>query len=417
MVSSRHAFALAAAAVVCLWTAGRAGAETAKVELTLVDGQATGYATFQSHNQKVLANAGGIFMTHIRSRNEAFNAQQWRLSRSTDAGKTFATVFEATHATNPPVIETDEAGNVYLVRPDFSDNHSYLYLFLRADDYQNPRESKVPGSGSGKFAMAYDASRKQLYYASQNHTFHTLALDGTLKSSATLLAAGTHALLQYPLLQLDESNALHYAWTTQKHGVYMYWDIHSMRSPDGGQTWRTMAGAALTAPIVCDDTGPTDRVSLDDEFDVHTWLASFVVRSGKAHYFYVAQHTPWRTHYVRYDLASGKRDVHLSPTFKGERIELIGMDGFFAASPTTLYCVSHTPDGRIGCLASDDNGATWRDHAVSDDRFEKMYALGGCRAVTPDGFIIGSFTDSLASPAESVSTSKVYFVKIPTAGK
>lgn len=54
------------------------------VETVLVDNNATGYATFQSHNQKVVSNKNGIFMTHIHSRNESFTAQQWRLSRSTD---------------------------------------------------------------------------------------------------------------------------------------------------------------------------------------------------------------------------------------------------------------------------------------------------------------------------------------------
>src|SRR5688572_16395581 len=101
-----------------------APAQPAEIELTLVDDHATGYATFQSHNQKVLSNAHGIFMTHIRSRNEAYTAQQWRLSRSTDGGRTFATVFEDTHATNPAVIESDKDGNVYLIRPDFADNAS-----------------------------------------------------------------------------------------------------------------------------------------------------------------------------------------------------------------------------------------------------------------------------------------------------
>ena len=417
MSSAQFARTFTGALLLLCATSGRAGAEPVEVEVTLVDGQATGYATFQSHNQKVLANAGGIFTTHIRSRNEAYNAQQWRLSRSTDGGKTFTTVYEATHATNPPVIETDEAGNVYLVRPDFTDGSSTLYVFSAADDYRKPRETQVPGSAAGKFALAYDASRKQLYYASQNHTFHTLGVDGTVKSSTPLLAAGKNAGMQYPLLHLDESNVLHYAWTTSLPDKYLYWDIHSMHSPDGGATWKTMAGAPLTAPIVCDDTGPTDRISLDDEFEVHTWLASLMVRGGKAHYFYTAQHTPWRTHYFRYDLKTGKRDIAHSPHFKGDKIELIGMDGFFAASPTTLYCVSHTPDGRVGCLASDDNGTTWRDHAVSEKKYDRMYALGGCRAVTADGHIIGSFTDSLASPAESVSTSRVHFIKIAAAPK
>lgn len=85
------------------------------IETVCVDDQATGYGTFQSHNQKVVSNRNGIFMTHIRTRNEAFTAQQWRLSRSIDGGQSFVTLYEDTHATGPPVLETDEDDNVYLV--------------------------------------------------------------------------------------------------------------------------------------------------------------------------------------------------------------------------------------------------------------------------------------------------------------
>src|SRR5688572_2337070 len=69
-----------------------------RIETTLVDGTAIGVATFQSHNQKVVANARGIFTTHIRSRNEPYTAQTWRLSWSRDGGKSFVTLHEATHA-------------------------------------------------------------------------------------------------------------------------------------------------------------------------------------------------------------------------------------------------------------------------------------------------------------------------------
>ncbi len=58
------------------------------------DDRATGYGTFQSHNQKVVSNRSGIFMTHIRTRNAPYTAQQWRLSRSTDGGKSFITLYE-----------------------------------------------------------------------------------------------------------------------------------------------------------------------------------------------------------------------------------------------------------------------------------------------------------------------------------
>src|SRR5688572_33371040 len=95
---------------------GAADRALTRIELTCVDPAATGYGTFQSHNQKVVANRRGIFMTHIRTRNEPYTAQQWRLSWSRDGGRTFETLYEATHATNPAVLETDDAENVYLIR-------------------------------------------------------------------------------------------------------------------------------------------------------------------------------------------------------------------------------------------------------------------------------------------------------------
>ncbi len=108
------------------------------VELTCVDDEAHGYATFQSHNQKVVANPHGLFMTHIRTRNEAYTAQTWRLLRSTDRGASFAVIHEATDPTNPAVLETDGAGNVYLVRPDFADGNAYLYRFFAGKDFSLP---------------------------------------------------------------------------------------------------------------------------------------------------------------------------------------------------------------------------------------------------------------------------------------
>ncbi|MHB9027159.1 MAG: two-component regulator propeller domain-containing protein, partial [Candidatus Latescibacterota bacterium] len=81
--------------------------------------------------------------------------------------------------------------------------------------------------------------------------------------------------------------------------------------------------------------------------------------------------------------------------------------GFFAKRDSLpngpLYCISNA-GGKIGCLASDDNGATWYDYAVSAGTFNP-YAVGGCRTITDDGYIIGSFTDSQA-------IGKVIFIKI-----
>jgi hypothetical protein len=186
----------------------------------------------------------------------------------------------------------------------------------------------------------------------------------------------------------------------------MYWDIHHLLSRDGGVSWQKLDGTLLTPPVVADDSGPTDRLTLDDEFEVHTWLSSFLAKDGKLHFFYEAQATPAREHYLRYDIRSGRREVDRAPEFRGSTISLLGLDGFVAARCTLangpLYCVS-TSGGRIACLASDDNGDTWYDYAVSERPFV-AYAIGGCRELTADGYLIGSFTES--------GTAQVHFLTI-----
>ncbi|MDQ3438929.1 MAG: BNR repeat-containing protein [Planctomycetota bacterium] len=387
-------------------------AAPAKVELTLVDGNATGYGTFQSHNQKVLSNRGGIFMAHLRTRNDAYTAQQWRLSRSIDGGKTFTTVYEATHGTHPPCIESDENDNVYLVRSEFADGHAYLHTFFAADGYAKPRVTPIPGGSAQKFALCYDGSRKLLYYAS-HHRFDVIALDGTVRNSMKLLQWGKNAEMQYPILCTDRAGVLHFAWTTVPFGKMTYRSIHFMHSPDAGATWRNPDGSPLTPPMVADDTGPAARVNLDDELEASNWLSSFLERDGKEHFLYQSTVSPPRQHYVRYDLKTAKRELDMrQPTLKGETVELRGLDGFFSASEKTLYVAGHTPDSRIGCLASDDNGTTWRDHALSEP-LDGLYALGGCRAVTADGFVIGSFTQSPSTGGGS----KVYFLRIAAHAK
>jgi hypothetical protein len=393
-----------------------AGPGLTQIELTCVDPAATGYGTFQSHNQKIVSNRRGIFMTHIRTRNEAYTAQQWRLSWSRDGGRRFETLYEATHATNPPLLETDDADNLSLVRPDFLDGHAYLYRFLATNHYREPLIMRIPNGAAGKFAMVLDRSRRQLCYFAHNNTFHLVGLDGVARLSTHLLAAGKSAVLQYPLLCLDTANTLHAAWTTQKHGVYLYWDIHYLQSTDGGVTWRTMSHQPVGLPVVADEGGPADRITLDDEFAVHTWLSSFLVKDGKAHFLYLAQTNPPRQHYVRYDLKSAGRELDLQPEFRGQRLSLRGLDGFFATRAVepgaTLYCISRdATTNRLACLASDDNGATWRDYAVSD-LVTNPYAIGGCREVTADGWIIGSFTESIAPTSDTGGGSRVYFFRI-----
>lgn len=388
----------------------------ATIELTCVDANATGYGTFQSHNQKLVANRRGIFMTHLRTRNEAYTAQQWRLSWGHDGGTSFETLYEATNATNPPVLETDADDNLYLVRPDFVDNNAYLYRFLAAANYRDPIITKIPNAAAGKYCLTIDLARKQLYFFPHNNTFHRLDFEGKVLSSINLMTNGKHAALQYPHLRLDGAGTLHAAWTTVKHNVYLYWDIHYLRSPDGGVTWQTMNGKPVAPPFAADDTGPTDRITLDDEYEVHTWLESFFVRGGKAHFLYLAQTTPPRQHYMRYDVKTGRRELDMQPNFKGNNLALRGLDGFFATNmakdDATIYAISRDANSnRLACLASNDNGTSWHDYAVSPP-VGNPYSIGGCRQVTPDGWILGSYTDQATGTGVADTGAKVYFFRL-----
>jgi len=383
------------------------------IKLTLVDSTATGYATFQSHNQKVVSNNNGIFITHIRSRNEPYTAQQWRLSQSTDGGTTFSTIYEATHATNPPVLETDEHNNIYLVRPDFLDNKAYYYRFLVQNNYQNPSIVGIRDGSAGKYCMVYDSDQEFFYYFAWGSKLWGFKTNGTVRLKRELCKGGDNAGPQYPLCYLDENANLHTAWTTQKHGVYMYWDIHYMVSIDSGRTWQKMDGTPLQIPIKVDDSGPSDRITLDDEFEVHTWLSNFMVKDNKIHCLYLAQHTPYRQHYVRYDVETATKDIDIFPEFKGDEIYLLGLDGFFTTKSSLenapLYCIGNF-GGHPACLASDDNGETWYDYATCEESFN-VYSIGGCREITADGYIIATFTDYKVTP-EGEDKSQVHFLKI-----
>ena len=260
-----------------------------EINPVVVDSQAHGYATFQSHNQKVLANSKGVFMTHLRTRNPSYTAQQWRLSFSDDNGQHFSTLYEETNATNPPVIESDSEGNLYLIRADFVDGNAFLYRFLASESYRHPTQTLIPNGAAGKYAMAIDEERNRIYFFAHNNTFHILGFDGTVQRSVHLLKPGDQAILQYPLLFPSPTGELYAAWTTQKHDVYLYWDIHRIQSADGGLTWNTPLGNALHPPLPADDPGIGTWVIKDDEYQVHTWLSSFAVTQNKVHYLYLAQ--------------------------------------------------------------------------------------------------------------------------------
>ncbi|MBI2191393.1 MAG: hypothetical protein HYU36_05360 [Planctomycetes bacterium] len=385
------------------------------IRLVCVDDAASPSATVQSYNQKVVANPYGLFMAYVHSRNEEDTTYTWRLLRSTDGGDSFSVLFEGRHATCPPILETDSKGNIYLMRPDLEDHDAYLYRFMAEKQFRGPAISRMAGEGRDKCAMVMDARGERLFYLSQRGRLAVIGLDGNVLDTYRVLQRGDMAGLQYPQLFLTEGGILHAAWTTQRDGRYLYWDIHHMLSGDAGRTWQALDGRSLSLPVAADQEGQATRITLDDEFWVHTWLSSFIVNAGKVHFLYLAQHQRPRQHYVRYDLATGRREIDFQPIFSGGEYAIHGLDGFFARGTgqknPLLFCTGRDVEGRLVCLVSRDNGDSWRDHARSVQRFN-AYAIGGSRVVTSDGIVMGSFTDSKGDTESIERKSQVYFFRI-----
>jgi len=150
-----------------------------------------------------------------------------------------------------------------------------------------------------------------------------------------------------------------------------------------------------------------------------------LIKDGKAHFLYNAMMKPPRQHHVRIDIATGKREIDdQSIGLKGETLALFGLDGFFTTDArktgSPLYCISRDARGnRIACLISRDNGSTWHDHAGSTKfndadgtEFNQPYAVGGCRSITADGYITGSFTELEGTEIKKIRGGKVWFFKI-----
>ncbi|HUD20013.1 MAG TPA: dockerin type I domain-containing protein [Patescibacteria group bacterium] len=395
-------------------------AQIKTIDTPIVAEHVSNYATFTSNNQKVISNQYGIFITYQYSAGDASYLNIiWRLARSTDGGKTFTTIYESTDPTNPPTIETDSQGIIYLIRNDHTEQgrSAYLYRFYPEKDFKNPTITTIPDAGfSGKFGMILDESRHQIYYAKHNPMFmFTIGLDGTVKRK-TLINTDGVAFANYPQFTMDEHNNLYLAWVTNKGSNANYRSIHVIKSLDGGVTWRKLDGTTLTLPVVADETGPTDMLIFHSELTGSSWLSSFIVKNNKIHFVYNTwdlNNGTWirgPQYYARYDLTTGQRDKFIEGTWKGETLAISNSSAVCATdradTQSPIYCTSADKDRRMVTLVSYDNGDSWHDFAVSapfppdpqfpalnNDNYENIYSIGGYRSITSDGMIIGTFTE------------------------
>jgi hypothetical protein len=368
-----------------------------RIEPVFVAASTTNYATFQSHNQKVVETPHGIFLSYITSDSPA----AWHLVRSTDGGATFRPVCESSYYTKPPAIETDGAGNIYLVHSedDRSSGHPAYFYRFEPPSFPISASSQIPDGAAGKFTTYFDRGRGQLYlftfWDSPTHNFFAIDRNGNVLHSRSLTQPGPNARIQYPHLAMDGYD-LYAGWTTQAHGsgTALYWSIQFMRSGDGGFFWRTASGSDLALPVVADNTGPTTMITLNDEFSVNTWLSSLHVDPSGIHFMYYAASPTDRQHYVRYS-RSGTCEINIYPSWSAGDTSLASLDGFFVSRPDgILFASAHTRDNELAVFLSDDGGRTWLDYALSEplEAGTFHYSIGGSRELGPSRRILGSYT-------------------------
>ena len=202
------------------------------IEVKCFDDNATAFATFQSHNRKIVTNRKGCFLTYIKSRNEPYTKQNLRLINVL----TGRVIYDVTLPTNPAPLETDDEDNLYIVYPDFVNKDSYFVIFKAEDNYENPIKIKISNTFGGKFAMAFDKKQKLFYYMPNNGDINVLDTKGSIIYSGKVVVHGKESSYEYPHLDVDENSVLHLAWTTDLYHTYHYLSIYYMRSNDHGRT-------------------------------------------------------------------------------------------------------------------------------------------------------------------------------------
>jgi hypothetical protein len=382
------------------------------VSVVTVDDEATGYGTFQSHNQKVVSTPHGIFMTYAKT---PFEGATWRVMRSVDGGRTFETIWEAVNTTHPPALEAAADGTLYLVHGDQATRAAYFYRLSVLTSFTPELLAVLDGAHAQTFSLLLDEARGRLSYAGYLRSgtrFVTLDVRGTVLADYMLTGNEQTARPSYPRIVASDG-ILYLAWSSDWIGSRLpnapnYYSIHVVRSPDGGVTWQNLAGTPLTPPFVGDTGGETTEVTHRSERPCSTWLGAFAVTRGRAHFAYKIDadkgdlrcELESSMRYQRFDVAGGIREADVSG-FAPADVPVDSRDGFFATSPRdgTLFFAGRTTENRIAIVASADDGRTWMRASETEPLTDNLYAIGGERRVTAGGRLLGSFTHDVVPAA------------------
>jgi hypothetical protein len=412
----------------------------APVRLVKLAANAPFYATFSSYNQHIFDAPSGVFIVYVATSHfgphwaegsPLDTRSDWVLARTTDRGASAQAVLMhrgiPTHV--PPVIDGDTAGNVYIFEPHFASLHGSSTAIWRLDargGFRLDSVRTIDSIGSDKFSTVYDPSRNLFFYSATSydpgHPARLAAIPpaGPVRLSPPLVREGASGFLMYPLLRVDERDDLYLAWTSQAVPAiraYLYWDIHFMISGDGATEWHRADGTRLVLPVVADEGGQADRVTLPDETGTHPWLSSFLPKNHMVHFTYRTAERVDRKHARRLNLTTGRYDVDHTPVFRGQTLLAGGQSGILLSRPGQaggmLYFMGEdVTQRRLIVLASDDAGETWFDYAATEPRFNLLFSVSGARDIGPSGTLYGIATD-LRSRDKSQNQNDIWLLSVP----
>jgi hypothetical protein len=204
------------------------------------------------------------------------------------------------------------------------------------------------------------------------------------------------------------------AWTTTAWGSpHGYYDFHFLVSPDGGATWIGKAGKIRSFPVPGDDDGPAFRVMAGGEYRPHPlseqhWLNNVFAQNDMILFAY--GDSLGHLYYRRFNWATKTSDVWSGPRSQicGATICEVTQGSFFSRADRPrgrILLTAGTSDHRIATLYSDDDGASWHDHALSRSRTAAFpWAVSGSPTPGPGGEVLGAVTDQSRNQVDFIRT-------------
>lgn len=369
------------------------------LQISYIDVDTIAYSTFQCHNKKLLKNENGIFSVYNKTANGSYTGQGWVLKRSIDNGLTWTDVHTDTAYFGPPCMEQDSSGNIYLINDD-TISTSELLIFS-SPNYGSPSSFAITSISAGKHSMILDEDNDRIYYFKANEKLKILNLSGTTLSTVTLLQDGPNAYCQYPFFTKDANGNIYFAWVTDDHlGPAFYRNIGFIVSRDLGVTWEKMDGTNLTLPIVADETGSAEMISLIGDVLVNKFLSGWQYANERLHAVYWLDSSPNKQRYVRINPTTGAIEKTIDLIF-GVNGNINSLDGAIIrsevdgtnASPQPIYFISSIfADKKLAYSVSYDNGENWDAPLENDNAVElRAYSVNAMTNVI-DGVIYGQFT-------------------------